>query len=375
MRRVLQVQLRANSAFLRFKEENVMNGKVLGNAKGGKTVPERKPAGRGQAARRALMTTGAIVGAVLLIGTMVAPLHAQSYPNKPVRLIIPMAAGGSSDIVGRIVAPKLAERLGQPVVPDNRPGAAGIISYEFVAKAQPDGYTIGLPAGPLTISPSLYKKINYDPIKDFAPISMVAQLSFVLIVHPSLPVNSLKELVGYARTNPGKLNYGSSGVGSYSQLTMEMFKSLAKINIVDVAYKGAGQVLIGLLSREVDVLVINPGLAIPQIQAGKVRALAVLSKERLTSLPNVPTAKEAGIDLAVTAWHGMLAPSGTPRDIVNRLNAEWIRSVAMPDVKEQFENAGFEPLSSTPEQFAELIKTETIGWAKVIKEANITRID
>ena len=195
----------------------------------------------------------------------------------------------------------------------------------------------------ITISPSLYKKLNYDPIKDFAPISLVAQIPNVLLVRPSLPVKNLKEFVEYAKANPGKLNYGSSGIGSSTHLAGELLKSLAKINIVHVPYKGASQALIGLMGGEVDMVVIGPPAAMPHIQAGKVRALAVLSKERVPSLPNVPTSKEAGIDnFEVTTWYGILAPAGTPRDIVNRLNAEWIKIAAMPDTKEKMQNAGFE---------------------------------
>ena len=198
----------------------------------------------------------------------------------------------------------------------------------------------------------------------------------MLFVRPSLPVKNLKEFVEYAKANPGKLNYGSSGIGATTHLAAELLKSLAKINIVHVPYKGGGPALIGLMGGEIDMVVSATSAALPQIQAGKVRALAVLSNERLPSLPNVPTAKEAGIDnCEVTSWYGILAPAGTPRDIVNRLNAEWIKIAAMPDTKEKMQNAGFEPLSSTPEQFSEFLKTEIVRWAKVIKEANIPKID
>jgi tripartite-type tricarboxylate transporter receptor subunit TctC len=357
-------------------EDNVMTEKALWNAKGGTTVQERKPAGRGQAMQRALMTAGAIVVAVLLIVAKVAPLCAQSYPNKPIRFILPMATGGTQDILGRIIGQKLAERLGQPVLPENRGGSGGNIGYEFAAKARPDGYTIVLGGTSLSISPSLYKKLNYDPIKDFAPISRVSQMPYLLIVRPSLPVKNLKELVAYAKANPGKLNYGSSGLGASAQLASELFTTLATINVMHVPYKGAAQMLIGLMGGEVDMLVIGPPAALSQIQAGKVRALAVMSEQRVPLLPNVPTIKEAGIDnCEVTAWYGILAPAGTPRDIVNRLNAEWIKIAAMPDTKELMQNAGFEPLSGTPEQFADFIKIETVRWAKVIKDANIMSIE
>jgi tripartite-type tricarboxylate transporter receptor subunit TctC len=359
-------------------KRNMMNRDASWNAKGEKAIQERKSAGRGQTARRAFMAAGAIAGAVLLIGAMGSSLDAQSYPNKPIRLILPMATGGAADIVGRVVAQKLAERLGQPMVPENRAGAGGNIAYEFTAKARPDGYTLTLGQTALVISPSLYKKLNYDPIKDLVPISLVAQMPFLIVVRSSLPVNSLKELVEYAKANPGKLNYGSSGIGASPHLAGELLKSLAKINIVHVPYKGGPQMLVGLLGGEVEMLVVSPGQVLPQIQTGKVKALVVLrnGKERVPSLPTVPTSEEAGIsNLEVAAWYGILAPAGTPRDIVDRLNAEWVRSEAMPDTREQLQNAGLDSLSSTPEQFSEFIKTLTMRWAKVIKEANIPRID
>ena len=320
------------------------------------------------------MNCSAVKGAVLLIGAMIAPLGAQTYPGKPVRLIIPFpAAGGGADYVGRVIAQKLAERLGQPVVTENRPGAAGNIGIELAAKARPDGYTILLTTPSITISPSLYKKLNYDASKDLAPIALVAEIPNLFIVRPSLPVNSLKEFVEYAKAHPGQLNFGGSGIGSSTHLATVLFMSLAKINLVNVTYKGSSQALIGLMGGEVDLVVIGPPAAMPQIQAGRVRVLAVLRNERLPSLPNVPTIKEAGIDHSeVTTWYGLLAPAGTPRDIINRLNADWITIAAMPDTLEKMQIAGVEIMSSTPEQFAELMKAEIARWAKVIKEANIS---
>jgi tripartite-type tricarboxylate transporter receptor subunit TctC len=352
--------------------ESVMKGRVLRSGNGGKTVRERKPAGRSRAAHRAFITAVAIVGAVLLIGAMAAPLCAQTYPDRPIRFILPFAPGGTTDILGRIIGVKLAERLGQSVVPENRAGAGGNVGTEFTAKARPDGYTIVLASSGHSISPSLYKKLNYDPIKDFVPVSLVAQVHQVLLVNPSLPVKNLKELVEYAKANPGKLNFGTGGIGTTPHLAWELLKSLTKINIVVVPYKSEPQVMTALLGSEVDMMVITPDLAMAQIQAGKVRALTVLSKERLPSLPDVPTAKEAGVDnWEVTIWYGMLAPAGTPRDIINRLNTEWVKIAAMPETREQLQKAGFETLSCTPEQFSESLKAEKELWAKVTKEANI----
>jgi tripartite-type tricarboxylate transporter receptor subunit TctC len=310
-----------------------------------------------------------------IIFLFLAPLQvcSQDFPTKPLRLILPFPPGGAIDILGRIIGPKFSERFGQPVVPGNRPGAAGNIAYEAAAKAKPDGYTIVLGGQGLAVSTSLYKKLNYDPIRDFAPISLVSQVPFVVAVRPSLPINSLKELVQYAKANPGKLNFGSAGINSPHHLAGELLKNLAKINIVHVSYKGAGPALIGLMGGEVDMVVSAPSVVAPQVQTGKVRVLAVLSKERFPSLPNAPTAKEAGIEnFEVASWHGILAPVGTPRDIIKRLNAEWIRIMAMPDTKEKMQKAEFEPLSTTPEQFSEFLKAEILRWGRVIKEANIS---
>jgi tripartite-type tricarboxylate transporter receptor subunit TctC len=353
-----------------------MNGRTLWNGRGGKTIQENTAAGHDQPVQRPFMTTGAIVGAVLLIGLMVSTLYAQSYPNKPIRFIIPFPPGGAADIVGRIVGQKLAERLGQPAVPENRTGAGGNIAYELVAKAKPDGYTIILCSGGFSTSPSLYKKLNYDPIQDFTPISLIAQMPNVLLIRPSLQVNSIKELVAYAKANPGRLNYGSSGIGTAPHLAAELLKSLTKIDIMHVPYKGAGPALVGLMGGEIDMGIPGTSAAIPPIQAGKVRALAVLSSNRTAELPNVPTSKEAGIDnFEVTTWYGILAPAGTSRDIIKRLNAEWIKIAAMPDTMDQLQKAGLETLSGTPEQFSEYLKTEISRWAKVAKEANIPKID
>lgn len=332
-----------------------------------------RDARRETGARQACAIAMTVMCAVTFAGAMIAPLCAQSYPHKPLRLVIPFpGGGGGADYVGRVLGQKLAERLGQPVVIENRPGAAGNIGIELVTKAQPDGYTLLLTTPSLTISPSLYKKLNYDPVRDLAPISLVAEIPNLFLVRPSLPVRTLKEFVDYARANPGKLNFGGSGIGSSTHLATVLFMSLAKVNLVNVTYKGSAQALIGMLGGEIDVIVIGPTAAMPQIQAGKVRALAVLRNERLASLPDVPTIKEAGIDNSeVTTWYGILAPAATPRGIINRLNAEWVRIAAMPDTLEKMQNAGVETMSGTPEQFAALIKSEIARWAKVIKDANV----
>jgi tripartite-type tricarboxylate transporter receptor subunit TctC len=326
-----------------------------------------------QAVGRIMTTACAMAVALLLIGAMVAPLCAQTYPSKPIRLILPFPPGGATDILGRIIGQKYAERLGQPVVPENRPGAAGNIGLETAAKARPDGYTIVLTSPTITISPTLSKKLNYDPIKDLAPISLVAQTHIVVVVRTSLPVKNLKEFVEYAKANPGKLNFGSGGLGTSTHLANELLNSLAQIKMAHVPYKGANQAMVALMGNEIDMVLIVVPNAGPQIQAGKVRALAVLSNQRVPALPNVPTVKEAGIDNCdVASWYGILAPAGTPRDILNRLNTEWVKIAAMPDTMEKMQSAGAEPMSSTPEQFADFIKTEIVRWGKVIREANLS---
>lgn len=350
----------------------VMNRKVLWNTEREKAVREGAPPGRGQGSWRRLAAAGAVLGALLLVGVMVAPLRAQTYPAKPMRIVMPFPAGGGADIVGRIIGQKLAERLGQPVVPENRPGAGGNLGIDHVTKSRPDGYTLLLGSATLSISPSLYPKLTYDPIRDLAPIFLAAQTPIVVLVRPSLPVKNLKELVDYARANPGKLNFGSGGVGTITHLATELLNSLAKIKIAHVAYKGTNQAMVGLMGGEIDIVLIVVPNAVPQVQSGKVRALAVLSKERVASLPNVPTAKEAGIDsYDVSAWYGVLAPAGTPRDIINRLNGEWVKIAAMPDTREKMDKAGVEPMTSTPEQFSEFLKGEIARWAHVTKEANV----
>jgi len=315
----------------------------------------------------------AVAAAILLAGIMASPLSAQTYPNRPIRFIFPFPPGGPTDILGRLIGQKLADRLGQPVVPENKPGAGANIGLEIGAKARADGYTITLASPSLSISPTLYKKLNYDSVKDFAPIALVAEIPNVLLVPSSSPIKSLKELIAYAKANPGKLNFGSGGIGTSNHLASELLKTLAQINIVHVPYKGSNQAMIGMMGGEVGMVVVGIPPSQGQIKAGKVRALAVLSEARLPAFPDIPTAKEAGIDnFEVTTWYGILAPAGTPREIVTRLNAELTKIVATPDTKEKMQTAGFEPMTSSPEKFAEFIKTEIVRWGKVIKDANIS---
>lgn len=297
---------------------------------------------------------------------------AQTYPAKPIRFVLPFPAGGPTDLLGRIVGQKLSEQMGQPVVADNRPGAGGNLGAEFASKQQPDGYTIVLGSPALAISANLYRKLNYDPQRDFSPLSLVAQVPNIFIVHPSIPARNLKELVAAARKTPGKLTFGSGGLGTGQHLAGEMFKSFSNLDTLHVPYKGSGLAMLAMMGGHVDMLVIGAPPAVPHVQSGKVRAIAALSAERLAVLPNVPTSKESGFaGYEVTSWYGVLAPANTPRDIVTRLHAELGKAVAAPDARERLAAGGFEPLISTPERFADFIKSETARYAKVIKDAKL----
>lgn len=314
------------------------------------------------------MNIRATVGILFLLGLMASPLGAQGYPNKPLRLILPFPPGGPTDILGRAVGQKLSDQIGRPVVVDSRPGAGGNLGVELAAKSAPDGYTIVLSSPLIAISPSLYSKLNYDPIKDLAPISLVATIQNIMVVHPSVPAKTLKEFIQLARNTPGKLNFGSGGVGTTTHLASEMLKNLANIKLVHVPYKGTGQAMLALMGGQVDMLVIAVPPTIPQIQAGKLRPLAVLSDRRATALPNVPTAKEAGVDnFEVPIWYGILAPAGTPSSIINTLNQELTKALTSADLRERLAAVDVEPMTSTPEQFANFIKSETVRYAKVVK--------
>ena len=312
------------------------------------------------------------VGVLLSLMIAAGSVAAQTYPLKPIRLILPFPPGGPSDILGRALSQKLTEQLGHTVITDNRAGAGGNLGLELTAKAPPDGYTIVLSSPLIALSPSLYSKLNYDPQKDLTPVSLVALIQNVLLVHPSVPAKNLKELVQMARANPGKLNYGSGGVGTTTHLAPELLMSMTKTKMVHVPYKGSGLALLGLVGGQVDVLVMAVPAAAAQVEAGKARALAIVSEKRATPLPNVPTAKEAGFDnFVVDIWYGILTPAGTPQNIVSRLNTETNKALASPDLREKLLAAGIQPTSGTPEQFANFIRSETARYAKVIKEAGI----
>jgi tripartite-type tricarboxylate transporter receptor subunit TctC len=310
--------------------------------------------------------------AVVLVSLCGGVVIAQTYPTKPIRMVMPFPPGGPTDVVGRLVAQKLSEQIGQSVVADSRPGASGNVGLEIASKAPADGYTIVLSSPVIALSPLLYGKLNFDPWKDLAPIALVGAIRNVLVVHPSVPANNLKELIAIARKQPGSLSYGSGGIGTTTHLAPELFKSLEKLDILHVPYKGSGLALIGLASGQVDMEVVAASVALSQVQSKRVRAIAVLSPERLADYPGVATTKEQGYaNFEISVWYGMLAPAGTPRDIINRLNAELVKAVHAPDMKARYAQAGVEPLSSTPDEFGRFIQSEAARFGKVIKEAGI----
>jgi tripartite-type tricarboxylate transporter receptor subunit TctC len=309
---------------------------------------------------------------VSIAALLPAPLLAQAYPVKPIRMILPFPPGGPTDITGRAIAQKLSEQLGQSVVPENRPGAAGNLGLELGAKAPPDGYAITLTAPPLAVSPSLYSKLNYDAVRDFAPVSLVAAIQNIMVVHNSVPARNVKEFIALARRNPGKLNFSSSGAGSTNHLATELLKVRFKLDMVHVPFKGSSPALVALMSGEVDMGTMAVPGAIPIVRANKVRPLAVLSEVRVPALPDVPNMKESGVDdFVVPIWYGILAPAGTPREIVDRLNTEIHKALASADLKQRLAASGVEPLVSSPEHFAGFIKSEIARYAKVIKDAGI----
>ena len=289
------------------------------------------------------------------------------------RLIAASSPGSAVDIVARIVAQKLSEQLGQQVIVDNRAGAGGNLGAEIAAKAAPDGYTLFMGTPAHAINTGLYRKLNYDLTRDFEPVSLVTTGQYVIIVHPSLPVKSVKELIALARARPGQLNYASAGSGNATHLAGELFRSVAKVNLVHVPYKGSGPALTELIGGQVQLMFSNLVAALPHVRSGRLRALAVTGKQRSPTVPDLPTVIDAGVPgYVVTSWFGVLAPAATPRDIVLRLNAELVIAAKAPDMRERLAGEGADPITSTPEQFAAYIKTEIAKWTKVVRDANIS---
>ena len=299
-----------------------------------------------------------------------AQAPAADYPVRPVRLLVAFAPGGSVDVVARLLAQKLSERWKQQVVVDNRPGAGGNVSAEIAARAQPDGYTLYMTSAAFVVNPSLYGAVPYDPVRDFAPISLVATVQSVLVSHPALPVKSVKDLIALAKARPGQINYGSTGSGTSGHLIMELFRSMAGIELVHVPYKVIGQTYADLLSGQVSLFFPTAPGALPHIQAGRIRALAVAGARRSAALPGVPTVAEAGVPgFDAGTWYPLLAPARTPRAVVESAHRDLAQVLGLPDVRERMTAAGIEIVGSTPDELARHIRAEIPKWARVIKQS------
>ncbi len=315
------------------------------------------------------ITIAAVVCAALFAASVSAQ---QPYPSRPIRIVVPFAAGGPSDVLARTLAQKLQEAWGQPAIVDNRTGASGIIGADFVAKSAPDGYTLLLAQVGDTISMSLFSKLPYHFEKDFAPITLVGQTAFILVTHPSVPAQNVQELIALAKSKPGSLTFGSGSTGAASHLAGELLKSMAVVDIVHISYKGQAPATTDLLSGQISFMFNNPITSLGHVKAGKLRALAVSTAKRSSGLPNVPTIAESGLPgFDVGFWLGTLAPTGTPRPIIEKLNAEMVKVVRMPDVVERLGALGVEPIGSTPDEFARIIRAEVVRWAKVVKDAGV----
>lgn len=314
------------------------------------------------------IASAVVLGAGLLGGTSAL---AQAYPTKPVTIIVPFAAGGTTDILARIIGQALTAELGQSVVVDNRAGAGGNIGGQAAAKATPDGHTLFMgTVGTHAINASLYKKMPFDPVKDFAPLTRVANVPNLLVANPAQPYKSVKDLIAYAKANPGKVNFGSSGNGSSIHLSGELFKSLAKVDMQHVPYKGSAPAVTDLLGNQIGIMFDNMPSAIQHVRSGSLVPLAVTTAKRSPELPNVPTIAEAGVPgYEATSWFGMFAPAGTPAPVLAKLNAAIVKVLAQPDVKKKINEQGAEVYSETPEQFAAFIQAESVKWGKVVKES------
>ncbi len=315
----------------------------------------------------------------LLVLLFFALLHvsamAQQWPSKPVRWLIPYPPGGSAEILARPIAQKLTELWGQPVVLDFRPGAGGTIATEAVAKAAPDGHTIIVVLAAHAINESLYSRLPYDTLRDFAPVTLAASLPLIVVTPPSLPANSIKELIALGKAKPGSLNFASAGNGNTSHLAGELFKNTAGIQMEHVPYKGSGPAVIALLAGEVSLMFDSISSSLAQIKAGKLKALAVTSAKRSHAMPQLPTVAESGLpDFIVDGWYGILAPAGTPPAIINKMNADIVRAMQAPEVRERITGFGYDIIGSTPEQFSTHLRSEVERWSKVVK-ASGARVD
>jgi len=297
-----------------------------------------------------------------------ATASAQSFPTKPIKIIVPFPAGGTVDFFARVISTKLSEALGQLVLVENRAGAGGNIAAEAVAKAAPDGYTLLMGSEIIAINTSLYSKIGYDPVKDLAPITLVGTVPNILIVHPSLPVNSVNDLIALAKKTPGKISFASTGQGTSTHLSSELFKLMAHVDMLHVPYKGGPPAIADLISGQVNMMFINMPTGITHVRSGKAKIIAVSSIKRVSQLPDVPTVDQAGVKgFETSAWSGLYAPAGTPADIINRLNVEVVKILKQPSVRDQLMAQGAEPVGDTPEEFSRFTLAEISKWAKIIK--------
>lgn len=322
---------------------------------------------------RAVLAAAALLSASGAYAQAASSGAAQTYPSKPIRLIVPFPPGGSTDLLARIVGQKLTEAWSQQVLVENRPGAGATLGASEVARAAPDGYTLLMGAVHHSIATSVYPKLSYDFQKDFAPITIVAVVPNVLVVNPSVPATTIKELIAYARVHPGKLTYGSAGIGTAHHLIGEQFNALAGVDILHVPYKGSAPAVADLVGGQVSIMYDTIASALPHIKAGKLRPLAVATAKRSSALPDVPTIAESalpGFDIA--SWFGVLAPAKTPKEIVVKLNAEIVRGLNTPEVKKRLADVGAEPVADTPEEMAAQIKKETAEFAKIVREAKVT---
>ncbi len=308
----------------------------------------------------------------LLLSSLVLTAAAQDYPTRPVRFILPFPPGGGTDILGRLIADRLSAALGQPVVTENRGGAGGNVGAEAAARSAPDGYTILLAAPSLAISPSLYSKLNYDPVKDLAPISLAATVPNVMITHPSVPAQTLQGFIALARQKPGAMNFGSGGSGTSNHLAGELFNIVTGTKLVHVPYKGVNLAMNDVLSGRIHLVVIGVPAAAPHIKSGRLRALAIIAPQRSPALPDVPTVAEAGLaNFEVTTWYGVFAPAGTPRPVISRLNSELVRIMHAPEMHERLAAMATEPRTSTPEEFAAYLQQEIAKWGDVVRKAGL----
>jgi tripartite-type tricarboxylate transporter receptor subunit TctC len=311
---------------------------------------------------------------MIVLAMAAAAVSAQGYPSRPIRFVVANSPGGGLDITARTVSPRLSSALGQQIVIDNRPGAAGSLAAEITAKSAPDGYTLLMGAiGNLAVNVSLYKGLDYDPLKDLAPITFAVSGSNVLVVNLTVPAKTVQELIAVARAQPGKLTYGSSGSGNAGHLAGELFKSMAKVDMVHVPYKGGAPAMIDLIAGQIQLIFSSPPTAVPQVKAGKIRALAVTTAKRSAILPELPTIAESGLPgFEADNWYGIVAAARTPRAIVGRLNAEFVRILSMPEVREVLLRQGLEVAPGTPEAFGAYMKSEYVKWARVIADAGLT---